>query len=274
MAVRADGILATVTSPQLSDLETYYDAAPRPSATVEEVGPFTVFCKTDPEGWDYYARPRLELDAPVTAADVAQVRDRQRALGVPESLEWVHETTPTLLAACREDGLHVEECPLLVLPSGPAPSLSPVGPAPSVGRVDVRVELLAADSATLPHVIGAVHAGFSGVDDVEPGRVGRRGEQMRDGLLAMAGAYDGQGTVLGGGSHSPRGATTELTGIAVVPGARRHGVGGAITAALVEDAKRRGVETIFLGAQDDAVARVYERVGFVRVGTACIAAPS
>ena len=59
----------------------------------------------------------------------------------------------------------------------------------------------------------------------------------------------------------------------MVPRARRLGVGAAITHALVEDARRRGVETVFLSAQDDAVARVYERVGFVRVGTACVAEP-
>jgi ribosomal protein S18 acetylase RimI-like enzyme len=79
---------------------------------------------------------------------------------------------------------------------------------------------------------------------------------------------------VGGGTHSPRGSTTELTGIAVLPRARRRGVGAAITLALVEDARRRGMHTIFLSAQDDTVARVYERVGFVRVGTACIAGAS
>ena len=57
----------------------------------------------------------------------------------------------------------------------------------------------------------------------------------------------------------------------MLPRARRHGVGAAITAALVADAHDRGVGTVFLSAGDDAVARVYERVGFVRVGTACIA---
>lgn len=34
------------------------------------------------------------------------------------------------------------------------------------------------------------------------------------------------------------------------------------------------LELILLSAQDDAVARVYERVGFERVGTACIAEPA
>ena len=34
------------------------------------------------------------------------------------------------------------------------------------------------------------------------------------------------------------------------------------------------MRTVFLSAQDEAVARVYERVGFSRVGTACTAAPA
>lgn len=96
---------------------------------------------------------------------------------------------------------------------------------------------------------------------------------MRADLLAMAAAYDERG-VTGGGSHSPRGTTTELTGIAVLPRARRRGVGAALRGALVSDARQRGVHTVFLSAQDDAVARVYERVGFVRVGTAWIAEPA
>lgn len=49
-----------------------------------------------------------------------------------------------------------------------------------------------------------------------------------------------------------------------------------MTAALADDAARRGVGTTFLSAGDEDVARVYERVGFVRVGfvrvgTACVA---
>jgi ribosomal protein S18 acetylase RimI-like enzyme len=156
-----------VTTRLLATIETYYDAAPRPGATTEEVGPFSLFVRTDPGGRHYYARPRLGDTARVTPADVDSVRSRQRELAVPESLEWVHETTPSL-----------------------------------------------------------------------------------------------------------RGTTTELTGIAVLPRARRRGVGAALAAALVADAVARGVQTVFLSAQDDEVARVSERVGFVRVGTACIAEPA
>ena len=40
---------------------------------------------------------------------------------------------------------------------------------------------------------------------------------------------------------------------------------------LVADAVERGTELVFLSADDDDVARVYARVGFERIGTACAA---
>lgn len=249
----------------LSTLETYYDAAPRPLATTEEVGPFTVFLRAG-EGWPYYARPTLGYDGPMTSAHVEAVRERQRELGVPENFEWVHETTPTLLSAAREAGLHVAECPLLVLPGG-ADTVSP--PVPE----GYDVKMLSADSPELAGATAAVSAGFANTDDLHERAPGRLPGLIESGVLAMAGAYDAQGAV-GGGSHSPRGGTTELTGIAVIPRARRQGIGAAITATLVADARARGISTVFLSAQDDTVARVYERIGFQRVGTACIAEPS
>jgi ribosomal protein S18 acetylase RimI-like enzyme len=247
----------------LATLEAYYDAAPRPLATAEEVGPFTLFVRSSSQGWPFYARPSLGYDRPCTAAQVSAVRERQRELDVPESFEWVHETTPTLLAAAREAGLQVAECPLLVLPHGAA-ALTPPLPA------GYTVSILPVDSPDLPSVMGAVDAGFTGTDEVDPRPLGAAAELLRSGLMAMAGAYDGRG-VVGGGSHSPRGTTTELAGIAVIPRARRQGVGAAITALLVADARERGVTTVFLSARDDTVARVYERIGFQRVGTACVA---
>ncbi len=250
----------------LSTLETYYDAAPRPLATTEEVGPFTLFLRAGKDGWPYYARPSLAYDGPFTSTHVETVQERQRELEVPQSLEWVHETTPTLLAAAREAGMHVTECPLLVLPGGADTVTPPIPDGYCVRR-------LSPDSPDISAVVAAVSAGFSETDDVEERSAGRLPGLLGSGLLAMAGAYDGHGPV-GGGSHSPRGATTELTGIAVVPRARRKGIGAAITAALVSDARAQGIMTVFLSAHDDAVARVYERIGFQRVGTACIAEPS
>ncbi|HEX6247666.1 MAG TPA: GNAT family N-acetyltransferase [Nocardioidaceae bacterium] len=249
----------------LSTIETYYDAAPRPTARVEEVGPFTLFLRRSEHGWPFYARPALGVDLPLTAAHVEQLRSRQRLLGVPENLEWVHETTPTLLAAARQAGLQVAECPLLVLPQGAAPVIPPL-------RDGLRVAVLAPDSPDLAATVAAVAAGFADTDTLEERPAEPLPELMREGLLAMAAAYDDRG-VVGGGSHSPRGETTELAGIAVLPRARRQGVGAALTAALVADARQRGAVTVFLSARDDTVARVYERIGFQRVGTACVAEP-
>ncbi|MGZ4443721.1 MAG: GNAT family N-acetyltransferase [Nocardioidaceae bacterium] len=257
--------MTTTRAALFETLETYYDTVPRASTRTEEVGPFTLFLKSDPAGFDYYARPRLGLAGRVTADDVRVARGRLVELGAAENLEWVHETTPSLLAAARAAGLSVLEAPLLVL-------RSPAAPAAASAALDagVRVEVLTGSSPMLAAVTGAVHAGFAGTDEVTPQPLGRRARLVEEGLLVNAGAWDDSGA-LGGGSHSPRGAATELTGIAVVPRARRRGVGAALTAALVADATARGIDTVFLSAMDDAVARIYERVGFERVGTACIA---
>ena len=42
----------------LGRIERYCDEAPRVAATTEEVGPFTLFLRSDPRGWPFYARPR------------------------------------------------------------------------------------------------------------------------------------------------------------------------------------------------------------------------
>ncbi len=248
----------------LGTLETYYDTVPRAGATAEEVGPFTLFVKTDRDGFDYYARPRLGLDREPTADDVRRARKVLHARGVPEAFEWVHETTPSLTAAAREAGLAVHECPLLVLGAGALPAQPPT---------DARVVVLAPEAPEVEEVLGAVHAGFGGTDAATPRPGARARRLMAAGLMAHVGAFDAEGRAVGGGSHAPRDGTSELAGIAVLPRARRRGVGAAVTAALTADAVGRGVSTVFLSAQDDTVARVYERIGFRRVGTACVAEP-
>lgn len=243
----------------LQTLERYYDTVPRAAADAESVGPFTLFVAR--EGWPYYARPRLGSDATYTTADIGAVLARQRELDVPRNLEWVHQTTPSLLAAAREVGMAVDECALLVLDE----SLPP----PAVDGVTVR--MLDPTEPGFASARAAVDAGFSDRDEVRPQRVSNAiAARAEAGLLRMAGAFDGDGQAIGGGSHSPRDDVSELTGIAVVPSWRRRGVGAALTAALARDAHACGATTVFLSAASETVARLYEGVGFVRVGTACI----
>lgn len=246
----------------LARIEAYYDAAPRPSARACQIGPFTLFVAAGSLGFPYYARPRLDLAEPITANQVETVRAEQRRRGVPEALEWVDEITPSLLPAALAAGMRVEQCPLLVL----AERLPLRAPA------RVRVEILEADHTDFDAVLACVHSGFGQSNQVRLVPEPRRRDLVACGLMAVAGAYlDGE--PVGGGMHSPRSGASELTGIAVLPRARRLGIGAVLTGVLAKHALGLGVDTIFLGAQDDAVARVYERVGFRRVGTACMAEP-
>ena len=252
----------------MADIERYYDAVPRPVATSEEVGPFTLFLAGEGLGWEFYARPRLGLVEPVTADDVRRLFDRQYELDKPRNIEWVDQTTPSLLPAVRNAlgsaasaGAHVEleECPLLVLP-----------PDKAMEDLDDRTRVLTGDDPDLPITIGAIHAGFDGSDDVIERSVGKRPDLIEQGLLVVVAAYDDQGRVVGGGSTAPRGDAAELMGIGVPPFARRRGLGSAITRALVQAVRDRGVTTVLLSAASDDAASIYRQVGFEDVGTACI----
>ncbi len=265
------------TTGRLDVLERYYDAAPRPNCDTEELGPLTLFVARS--GFPYYARPRLGLDA-----------GGQRGRGRPPSstgsvssasrgrMEWVHETTPSLLAAARAAGMAVEECPLLLLEGEPA---GPPAPDPAAG-----VRLVTADDPDLPLVQAAVHVGFgtpgTSVGEASvaerdaaaasgPQSAERMATLIRSGLSVLAGAFLPDVGPVGGGSHNPRGDVSEVVGVGVLPAYRRRGLAAAITAALARHALDHGISTVFCSAQDDAVARVYGSVGFRRVGTACIA---
>jgi GNAT superfamily N-acetyltransferase len=249
----------------LTEIEHYYDEVPRALATAEDHGPFTLFLRKDPAGWPYYARPRLAHPGPVTLDDVRRVQDRQHEAGAPEAFEWVEETTSGLGPVLRAAGLEVHEHPLMVLRE------SLKVPPPD----DVEVRVLGPDDSDdlLAGTTSAVDSGFGETDDLkEPGSVAALRDRLSRGLMRLVGAFDATGP-MGGGSHGPRGTVSELAGIAVLPRARRRGVGAAVTAALVDDALRLGVRTVFLSAGSPQVAEVYARVGFSRIGTACVAEP-
>jgi ribosomal protein S18 acetylase RimI-like enzyme len=255
----------------LARLEAYYDEVPRAGSETEEHGPFTIFVSK--AGWPYYARPRLGVTDEISAADVVAVLARLGELGVPESIEWVHENTPSLRAAAVAAGLSVDDYPLLVLDGDPVERQSPC---------DVR--RLAADDAELAVVRGAVHVGFD-QDDTRtgPASVAERDAKLAEledvdhlssvlaaGRSVMFGAFEPALGAVGGGSHNPRGGVTEIVGVGVLPAHRRRGIAGHLTWALSRDAVDAGVTTVFMSAGSDDVARVYEGVGFRRVGTACI----
>ena len=271
--------IVTVVSDVLADLERYYDTAPRAGADAEAVGPFTLFRSRLP--WPYYARPRLGLDHDVTAADVRDLLARMDELALPHAVEWVHETTPSLLPAARAAGLEPQQLPLLTLVSPPAVA----------GLAGLEVRVVDADDPAIEQARAVAHVGFA----AEGTSVGVEGTTERDVLVGssdnaaqaaavrqlirsdlstMAVAIDTTGAlgggVVGSGSLNQRADTGEVVGVATLPAARRRGIAAALTATLVAHALARGITTVFLSADSDDVARVYRRLGFADVGTACI----
>jgi ribosomal protein S18 acetylase RimI-like enzyme len=251
----------------------YYDAAPRSAARVEAVGPFSVFVGTG--GWQYYVRPRLGLDHRFTAEEVETAAARKRELNQIVSFEWVHETTPSLLAAVNAAGYAVIEAPLLVLDPG-------VWRKPEPPR-GVRLRVLDAedrDGLAAARAVQNVGFGAAGTAPGPEGAAERDAaidtskldfvvERTRRGLTLTAVA-EGEFGIAAAGAHQPVDSVSEIVGVATLPAVRRQGLGAAVTGALVEDALTRGAETVFLSAGSEAIARVYSRLGFKRVGTACI----
>ncbi|KDN87939.1 GNAT family N-acetyltransferase [Kitasatospora cheerisanensis] len=268
----------------LARLEEFYDAVPRFSATAEDYGPLTLFVRTGP-GWHYYGRPTLGGDGQFTAADVDRVRARQRKLGAPETFEWVHETTPGLRAAIEASGLEVHEHPLLVLElDGP----SAAAPAAEDGP---EVRVLTTDDPLLPSAVAVPHLAFAepgtlvgaaGPEQladatrtaIADGQVTRMIGRMEAGRTVVAATVGPDGLASASGCHQPVGGVSEIVAVATLPSLRRQGLARRVTAHLVEHARATGIRTVFLSASDDAVARIYESIGFRRAATALIAEPA
>src|SRR5579875_966056 len=259
-------------------IDVFCDAVPRRRARAEEHGPLVLFVPTGP-GWPYYARPLRGAAGGVTAEDIRAVRARQRELLIPESFEWIDEAAPEMTAAAPGAGLAVRAHPLMVLGT-----LTP----PAVTEPGISVRIVSPDEPDLDRVwaVPAVAFEHPGTATGLAGAIERDKlatghdeatmdllrERLRSGQSVLAAAVDADGP-LGAGSCQAVASVAEITGVGVLPSARRMGLGGAVTATLAADAQRRGVQTVFLAASDDDVARVYRRLGFRRVGTAMIAEP-
>jgi GNAT superfamily N-acetyltransferase len=245
---------------------------PRSAARTEECGPFTLFVGTGP--WPYYARPRLGETHEFTADDVRVARARKQALGQPEAFEWVHETTPSLLDAAEEAGLEVLQAPLMVLDRSAWRS-----PDPPRG---LTLRILEADDPALAIARAVQYVGFAAPGTAtgpesrkerdaaaDDGGLDFLRERLRTRITVMAVAEGELGPVAAG-QHQPVDSVTEVVGVATLPSVRRQGLGAAVTGALVEDALAHGAAIVFLSAGSEQIGSVYRRIGFRRVGTACI----
>ncbi|OHX06613.1 GNAT family N-acetyltransferase [Micromonospora sp. WMMB235] len=269
----------------LDRLERFYDAVPRDGARTEDYGALVLFVR-DGDGWPFYARPRLDATEHPTLADVTAVRARQRELGLPEAFEWVHEHQPDLLAVARSAGLSVLEAPLMLLEPERLPDPGTFSDVP-VRVLDPGDPGFAADIA-LRRAVAAV--GFANGGTAR----GDAGPAERDAALAQldVAALEEEATRVADGRRISVLAETldegalasgmamrvddvaEIAGVATLPSARQRGLGAAVTATLARELRAAGTDLIFLSAGSEDIARVYLRVGFRRIGTACIAEPA
>ncbi|MBV9095561.1 MAG: GNAT family N-acetyltransferase [Streptosporangiaceae bacterium] len=260
-------------------IDAFCDAVPRPRARADTYGPLVLFIPTGP-GFPYYARPRRGPRPPVASADIRAVRARQRELIIPESFEWIEQAAPEMAAAAAEAGLQVQAHPLMVLTGRvPAPPLPPGITARVVSADDAELDRIWAVPAVAFGQPGTAvgEAGAAERDkiaaDHDGGTIAMLRQRLRSGQSVLA-AASGPGGPLAAGSCQTVGSVAEITGVGVLPADRRQGLGAAVTALLAADAADRGVQTVFLSATDDAVARIYARIGFRRIGTAMIAEPA
>jgi ribosomal protein S18 acetylase RimI-like enzyme len=224
--------------------------------------------------WPMYAVPDRNW-AP-DSADIRSAMEVLRAYDLPPSMEWVHEDCPELAAIVESDPLvelTVGRHPLLLIDDSSLLRSRPLED-PSV-----VIDLVSPTDADRDEVLRVPAVAFSPEgSDVGPTTTDVMDHHF-DRLIAgttitAAARVPGVGPVSVGSLQIERNGA-EIVGIGTLPWWQGHGLGSAICRFLAETAFDRGVEYAYLSAADDRVARLYEQVGFRRIGTFCSAsAPS
>jgi GNAT superfamily N-acetyltransferase len=197
------------------------------------------------------------------------MRARQRALAIPEAFEWVLAQAPTMAAAVAESGLPVHVCPLLVLDRDPEPAPLPPGcSARLLGPADGDL----ASAASAVNTVAAAAFGAPVPGAVSGGQLAALRADLDAGSVARLLVTDADGPVAAG-SVQRAGDVAELVGIGTAQRARGRGLGAAVTALLAAAVRGARARVVFLAAGDDTATRVYERVGFHRVGECGVVEP-
>jgi GNAT superfamily N-acetyltransferase len=245
----------------------------------ERVGPFGIWKSVAP--WPHPIRPLAGTN--VTAADLDALAARLAELGMNPNIEWVLDEHPELEGLLLERGAEIVRTPALAYDettSIEAPQL------PSGYRVYKQQADDPARDLLAGRTVGDLSFGNAGL---AVGSVGasERDAQIAEGLESDAGrAYvdysrlrlvsddfdmlviaDADGIVARAAVLSGA-AGSELAGVATLPAYRRQGLAAAITHAAIASVSSAGKLPLALTAADEDVARIYERLGFIRVATA------
>ncbi len=132
-------------------------------------------------------------------------------------------------------------------------TLPKFAPQPVVAWRPLRVE----DTETVAALEAQIH--------VAPWTIGNFRDSLAAGYLARAGEVSGRIVVYGVMMLAP--GEAQLLNLSVVPDMRRRGLGRALLARFIADARRLGAEQIFLEVRPSNVTAIalYESEGFARV---------
>ena len=222
-----------------------------------DVGAFCVsYDKTNVIPYVNYGVPRTGVTP--TARDVELLCEwlieRERA----PRLEFVPEGCPSLEPLLIAAGFTEEiRSPVLTWDPGSAPVV--VAP---IDGIEVR---LATTDAELAATVSAQDEAYGepARDDPDAG-AGLRRLLDRGGLVCTA-VDTVSGLAVGGAvCPPPHHGISEIAGVGVRSAYRRRGIASAIVHCLATRGPEVGITSPFIGAADEAVARIYEGVGFRR----------
>jgi predicted GNAT family acetyltransferase len=226
------------------------------SRDVVEVGPFVAtFTPGSANPFLNYAIP--ERGAEPTAADVAALSEVFVGREQRPRLEYLPALAPAVERAVLDGGYAVElRTPLMVCRERP--------PEARVEGVDV---VCMQSDADIRATVTAQNEAYGEPGEPIDARVAGVRRSIEAGGLLVVARDASSGEAAGGGACTPPwNGASELTSVGVRVAYRRRGIAAAITATLARTMLDRGVPTVFLMAHGDAEARIYERVGFARVG--------
>ena len=217
----------------------------------ERIGPFLAsFSRGTKNRFLNYAIP--DDDAAPNPADIADLAEAYEARGLRPRLEFLPSCATQVEKALLTAGFAAEGQLVLML-AGPARAL----------QLSEGIELLSPVTDDEMRGVRIVqHEAYEDPDPVDDASIVRLRGNLADGAGAiLARQIDDREPVGAGEFTQPIDGVSEIAGIAVRARWRRRGIAAAVTARLLDDARRAGVRTPFLMA-NEAEARVYARVGF------------
>ena len=244
----------------MSELELRIQHAIRTDAQrgrdVERVGPFlATFTPGSRNPYLNYAIP--EQGAGPSPADVEALAGTFESRSLRPRLEYVPGLAPAVESALLEAGFAVEARTPLMTFAGPATPAEPEG----IELVEVR------DSETIRAAVTVQHEAYEEAEPPDHARIAGVARGLERGALLVLAREASTGEPAGAGQCTPPvDGETELTSVGVGAAFRRRGIAQALTAWLARTMSDRGADLVFLMADGEPEARIYERAGFARMG--------